>query len=126
MINYKKIAELYIKDTIPTYSYIYIISDNNGYIKVGISKHPEKRLKQLQTGHPNNLTLLFTEEFECKRRHLLKIEKLIHRKIHDIAKHMKGEWFAIEDDQIEKIKSIIIQHRIQYDADPITLEYLIS
>lgn len=124
MIDYrKKFIELH---TIPTPSYIYIISDNNGYIKVGISKHPEKRLKQLQTGHPNILTLLFTEEFECKRKHLLKIEKLIHRKIYSIAKHMKGEWFAVSEDQIDKIKHIITWHRIEYDADPITLEYLIS
>ena len=43
--------------------YIYIITNELGYIKVGVSKHPEKRVKQLQTGNEHTLSLLFTEEF---------------------------------------------------------------
>ena len=105
------------------YDYVYIISDNNGYIKVGISKHPEKRLKQLQTGNMNRLQLVFTEEFECKRDHLLKIERLIHRAISNKSKHMKGEWFYIDTLPLEEIKNIIIYHRIRYDADPLAFKY---
>lgn len=105
------------------YDYIYIISDNTGYIKVGISKNPLKRLKQLQTGNMNKLNLVFTEEFECDRNHLLKIEKLIHKEIARKSKHMKGEWFYINDLPIEEIKNIIIYHRIRYDADPLAFKY---
>lgn len=105
------------------YDYVYIISDNMGYIKVGISKKPEKRLKQLQTGNMNILQLVFKEEFECKRDHLLKIEKLIHREIARKAKHMKGEWFLIDLNQIEEIKNIIRYHRIRYDCDELAFKY---
>ena len=69
----------FIDEDINNYQYMYIISNDKGYIKVGISKNPKRRLKQLQTGNQNKLTLLFTEEFECERDHLLKIEKLVHK-----------------------------------------------
>ena len=38
---------------------LYIIqSDVTGMIKIGRSKDPQKRLKQLQTGNPNKLKLI--------------------------------------------------------------------
>ena len=38
---------------------LYIIqSDVTGMIKIGRSKNPQKRLKQLQTGNPNKLKLI--------------------------------------------------------------------
>ena len=49
-----------------------------GYVKIGVSKHPDIRLKQLQTGNETQLNLLFTEEFNCSRDHLLDIENYIH------------------------------------------------
>ena len=99
------------------YDYVYIISDGTGYIKVGISANPENRKKQLQTSNPNKLEILFTEEFECNRNHLLKIERNIHRELKQIAKHMKGEWFYIEESQLREIKNIITWNRIRYDLD---------
>ena len=112
-----------LDEDIQSFDYVYIISDEQGYIKVGISKNPRKRLKQLQTGNMNILKLIFTEEFECNRNHLLKIEKLIHREISHISKHMKGEWFFIEKNQITDIKDIIKFHRIRYDSDDLAFKY---
>ena len=103
--------------------YIYIISDNQNRIKVGISKNPEKRLKQLQTGHPNKLSLIFTEEFECERAHLLKIEALIHKELRNRTRHMKGEWFYIDENQLQDIKDIITWNRIRYDSDPLAFKF---
>ena len=60
-------------------AYIYMIVDEQNCLKVGISKDPARRLKQLQTGHPTTLTLFHSEEFECTRNHLLRVEKLLHR-----------------------------------------------
>lgn len=68
------------------YAYVYIIADNNNYIKIGISKNPKRRIKQLQTAYPTKLNILFTEEFYCTRNHLLKIEKLIHQNVKHIVK----------------------------------------
>ena len=111
------------KEQFKEFAYIYIISDDNGYMKIGVSKNPEKRLKQLQTGHPTNLKLLYTEEFYCKRNHLLKIEALIHKEIKNIAHRVKGEWFEIPLDKFEEIKNIIILYRIQYEDNETALKY---
>lgn len=52
--------------------YIYAITDGVN-IKIGISKHPLKRLKQLSTGHPLKLSML--GYFEGNRD----LEQQIHR-----------------------------------------------
>lgn len=106
-----------INDEIQPLDYMYMIGDNNGHIKVGISKDPNKRIKELQTGHPNDLVLLFTEEFECERNHLLKIERLIHRELRRKNYKMRGEWFTVPDSDIEDVKNIIRYNRIRYEAD---------
>ena len=97
--------------------YMYIISNELGFIKVGISKDPQKRLKQLQTGNEHVLTLLFTEEFSCSRNHLLHIEKEIHNKLKTIHQKASGEWFYIEKDNLDSIKNLIIYYRIRYEDD---------
>jgi len=111
------------KEQYPEYAYIYIISDNNGYMKIGVSKNPKVRLKQLQTGHPTKLEILFTEEFYCKRSHLLKIETLIHKKVKTIAQKVKGEWFEISLEKLQQIKDIIVMHRIHYEDNELALKY---
>jgi predicted GIY-YIG superfamily endonuclease len=95
--------------------YVYIISNGEGLIKVGVSKNPTKRVKQLQTGNGESLSLLFTEEFECSRKELLKIENKIHKHLANICSKKKGEWFEISNTNLEQIKNTIIWHRIRYD-----------
>lgn len=100
--------------------YIYIISNSNGFVKVGVSKNPTKRVKQLQTGNGEKLKLLFTEEFECTRKHLLHIEKKIHKDLSQKCSKQIGEWFQISPEQIQSIKNTIIWHRIRYEDNPLT------
>lgn len=97
--------------------YIYIISNELGYIKCGVSKHPIKRVKQLQTGNEHQLTLLFTEEFNCERKHLLHIEKEIHRNLQQMATKCIGEWFYLDKYKLDSIKNVITFHRIRYEDD---------
>lgn len=98
--------------------YIYIISNDQGYIKVGVSKDPTKRLRQLQTGNEHTLSLLFTEEFNCARNHLLKIEKQIHRTLSLKAEDHRGEWFKLPSDtDIQNIKNFITFTRIRFEDD---------
>lgn len=113
----------FIDEDINNYQYMYIISNDKGYIKVGISKNPEIRLKQLQTGNQNKLTLLFTEEFECERDHLLKIEKLVHKDLKSFKSDSVGEWFKINASDLNKVKNIITWNRIRYDSDPLAFKF---
>lgn len=77
-------------------SFIYIISpDNNPNLcKIGLSKNPEKRLKQLQTGNAEKLVLKYTKEIaETKVKTM---EKTIHQTLRLYKE--SGEWFSISVD----------------------------
>jgi len=39
---------------------VYLIRGNDGKYKIGIAKNPKKRIKQLQTGNSDELTLIET------------------------------------------------------------------
>ena len=72
-------------------SHLYIIqSDKTGAIKIGRSKNPSKRLKQLQTGCPDKLKLLVI--FENKGH----LEKNLHRRLKSYKSRRRGEWFDFD------------------------------
>ena len=82
---------------------LYIIqSDVTGMIKVGRSKDPQKRLKQLQTGNPNKLKLIASFKGEGWK------EKTLHERLRRYR--LEGEWFSydcvgsIPDSLYEQIK----------------------
>tara|TARA_Y100000310_G_C20334261_1_gene646713 strand:+ start:381 stop:680 length:300 start_codon:yes stop_codon:yes gene_type:complete len=80
----------------------FIQSDVTGMIKIGRSKDPQKRLKQLQTGNPNKLKLIASFEKEGWK------EKALHEELSRYR--LEGEWFdhacigSIPDYLYEKIK----------------------
>jgi hypothetical protein len=68
---------------------LYIIqSDVTGMIKVGRSKDPQKRLKQLQTGNPNKLKLIASFKGEGWK------EKMLHERLRRYR--LEGEWFSYD------------------------------
>jgi hypothetical protein len=70
-------------------NYIYIITNGEDY-KVGFSKNPNKRLKQLQTGNSKKLKLI--NVYQVPDRLVRIIEKEAHREIR-IRYEKRGEWF---------------------------------
>ncbi|HPC09485.1 MAG TPA: GIY-YIG nuclease family protein [archaeon] len=70
--------------------YIYLIQSlDDGFYKIGLSKHPNKRLNQLQTG--NSLKLKLVEIYQSEFANL--IEKTLQRKYSYLR--MEGEWFNL-------------------------------
>lgn len=70
--------------------YVYLIrSQESGLYKIGVSKKPKIRLKQLQTGNGEDLILI--ESFLSKYPTL--VEKAVHRKYSPNKK--RGEWFSL-------------------------------
>ena len=68
---------------------LYIIqSSYTGMIKIGRSKDPEKRLKQLQTGNPNKLKLIASFENQGWQ------EKSLHEILE--SHRLEGEWFSYD------------------------------
>ena len=68
---------------------IYLIRGNNGKYKIGIAKNPQSRLKQLQTGNPEPLSIIET----YKTINASKIEKALHNRYSYARK--EGEWFEL-------------------------------
>ena len=68
---------------------VYIIADGVECVKIGHSKYPRERLKQVQTGHPRSLCLLV--QFNVPDS----MEKLIHSVCAEYR--LEGEWFNMRD-----------------------------
>lgn len=76
-------------------------------VKVGKAKHPEQRLKTLQTGNPVELKLI--GKIRCQSdKHALEIEKLFHQKFKKYR--IRGEWFKHADYLISQLYEFITIH----------------
>jgi hypothetical protein len=68
---------------------LYFIRSGN-YVKIGRSKDPNKRIKQLSTGNPNKLIMLHIEiDKGC-------LEKVLHSKFNQY--HYNKEWYRYNSD----------------------------
>jgi hypothetical protein len=75
--------------------YIYAIGTETRQ-KIGLSKDPSSRLKQLQTGNADELHLHHSIEVPSDRVKIL--ERFLHK---DIGyKRMKGEWFDMTKEEV--------------------------
>ena len=91
--------------------YIYIIGTDRPPYKVGISTNPQKRLRELQTGHPERLHVLHEQPTQSDRTRLL--ERVIHR--HLKHRRLEGEWFDMDlEDLVMQIEFAMIR----YAEDP--------
>lgn len=116
------------KPEIKEKAYVYIITDTEGYVKIGITKQDvNARLKQLQTGHASKISIYYAEDIECSRNRLLKIEKLIHREVGTKYTRTQGEWFKLSNpnnnDELAEIKNIVVWNRIRYEQDDLYFKY---
>ncbi|WP_396442583.1 MULTISPECIES: GIY-YIG nuclease family protein [unclassified Limnospira] len=77
---------------------IYMILDRP-YCKIGFSKHPQKRLKQLQTGNPRRLILLAV----CN------LPNSFEKEFHRFFKKYKfnNEWFLIPPNELDCILFVL-------------------
>jgi hypothetical protein len=69
-----------------------------GLYKIGITtQHPKKRIKNLQTGNPHTISLVYYKT--CSN--YLAMEKYFHKKFSD--KRLVGEWFSLDAEDIGHI-----------------------
>jgi hypothetical protein len=89
--------------------YIYVICERADakLVKIGFSKAPERRVGQLQTGHPAPLVLYHKEAVNNDLVRAL--EKVIHRTL--AHKRKGGEWFALTpEDAVFEIQHALMKH----------------
>lgn len=81
---------------------VYLIADyNNEVYKIGVSRNcASKRMKQLQTGNSNELTLLYTHKTEYPYR----LESILHNRFK--FKQIHNEWFALDNEDIKNFDKI--------------------
>lgn len=100
--NYNELLE---KAIIENYShsrqteYLYLIKGGE-YTKIGVAENPDKRLKEISTGCPFKPEIIATKQLG-KLCYL--VERYLHIKYVD--KSTNGEWFELEEADIEYIKS---------------------
>ncbi len=87
--------------------FIYIISAHDTPVKIGLSKHPNKRLKQLQTGNSEKLKLQYTVEVDDDKAILF--EKIIHKTNNHTR--ISGEWFNMSiNEAITELDFAVIRY----------------
>lgn len=81
--------------------YVYLLleidrSDNENY-KIGFSKKdPKLRVKQLQTGNPNEISVARVYESD----NYLKVEKWLHKKYGYLKTEANNEWRMLESEHV--------------------------
>jgi hypothetical protein len=89
-------------------SFVYVIAAGpQGPVKVGFSADPDRRLRQLQTGHPERLEIFHRQGFDAARAPLM--EKLVHKLM--APKRCQGEWFAYTvEDAVAEVEFSLIRY----------------
>ena len=73
-------------------------------IKIGSSKNPEARLRDLQVGSPVKLVLIGT--VRCKSNdHAKRIERFAHNIFY--KQRRRGEWFHLSEKHLRQMESLI-------------------
>lgn len=88
--------------------------ENPRHVKLGLSSNPKARLRQLQTGNPYKMVLIWT--FPC--RNMAEIETAFH-KVFDKYRIPGGEWFDFRPiDDPEHLVAWLTILACKYLADP--------
>lgn len=90
---------------------VYLIRCGESY-KIGRTNGPvESRVRQLQAGNPQKLELICVFPDPCE------IERMFHRLFHE--KRTNGEWFSLDDHDVEiiKVESGRARRRAAHNSD---------
>lgn len=75
---------------------VYVIAEEGGHVKVGVSDAPAGRMFALQTSNPRLLRLAYQSR-GFPRAEAMSIEREAHRELKD--RQTSGEWFACSPDE---------------------------
>ena len=78
--------------------HVYFLGEVYGAVKIGVAVNLEKRIKTLQTAFPYKLTLIHSVQSDRANT----LERELHK--HFAAKRLNGEWFALNQEDIQWVK----------------------
>ncbi len=82
--------------TVSKQTYVYLITAGDDVVKIGVAKNVLRRLKGLQTGHYEKLSIAYNIGFP-RRDVAYAVECRAHRLLKEYL--MEGEWFAVSLDK---------------------------
>jgi len=89
----------------------YVIQDDQYQIKIGVSEDITRRLRQLQTGNPRQLSIYKT--YYCQKPY--KMETLLKERLSPYR--LKGEWFLISELSHDNLNSILSSTYSDYENE---------
>ena len=102
--NEKNFQDSEIKTTYTSHVYLMVDNTNNFY-KIGLSKIPVHREKTLQSEKPT-INLILSKEYPT-RQIASGIERELQKKYSN--KRMRGEWFELDKNEVDWIKTFLSQ-----------------
>tara|TARA_R100000951_G_scaffold27557_2_gene23473 strand:+ start:4898 stop:5614 length:717 start_codon:yes stop_codon:yes gene_type:complete len=84
------------------------LMQSGDFLKVGISDNPTRRINDMQTGNPIEITLLQSKVFGPRTK-AEKAESRVHNKLKALGLHVRGEWFNKCDEvfkEFSKVRSV--------------------
>jgi hypothetical protein len=88
------------KPGVNTAGFVYVLKSPLGAFKIGRTKSPDKRLKRIEVKMPFEVELVTLVQTDD----MYELEISLHERF--AGKHVNGEWFALEPEDIEYIKSL--------------------
>lgn len=81
---------------------MYVIREaGTSYVKVGITNDVSRRLRTLQTANPHELELVYL--FSGAPGVIKSYEKIVHKSLKSMDRHIHGEWFFIHPGELEDV-----------------------
>lgn len=90
-------------------TFVYVIASDQSpnQVKIGMSRDPSRRVKQLQTGHATLLQVFHKQAFPAKNTRM--IEQIIHKNLGHLK--LKGEWFSLTvEEAIAEVEFALIRY----------------
>lgn len=82
-------------------STVYAVKHPHGYVKIGRSENPEKRLQGIQVGSPYELEILAAVETAAPKR----LEETLHERF--ASDNKRGEWFRLSESQRRSLRTTL-------------------
>ncbi len=87
-------------------THIYVIGASENLKKIGITRNPPGRLRNLQTANPAKLQLEYLKQ--CEEHEAVRLEREVHKRFS--ADRLAGEWFAINaETAVVGIESVAVE-----------------
>lgn len=89
---------------------VYILSNDNHKLKIGITENIQRRIKELENASGSKITLEF---LSIPTDYARKIEHILHYRLQ--TERLKGEWFS---SSLESVLAILIKLKVPEKENP--------